>query len=142
MTDTNDSLEFIRKNIPAKYNELNRFFRGMLTMDDISRFCDKDITYDSFDPNFAGPNDYLAVPSHCDVVVLWQWSGAQSVSALFIPKPFARIQISNLIPRSYVARRVAVMAMTDVHVSVNLIYVLNGIVSSTDPIHEEIRNGR
>ena len=125
--------------VPSKFKELNRFFNGQLTEADVIRFLDHEPTHDSNQGRYGSMTDRIRIPPHCDVVVLWQWDENSPVFSLYMPKPFVDNKLQNIIPRQYLAKRVAIMAMAYDHVSINFMYMLTGVVSKDDPIHEEIR---
>lgn len=125
--------------IPDKFKPLNRFFNGKLTEADVIRFAEFDVTHDSNEGRYSAMKDTIRVPRHCDVVMLWQWDENSPVFSLYMPQPVVANRIEDIIPKQYLAKRIAIMAMADGYVSINLVYMLTGIISQHDPIHEEIR---
>lgn len=127
------------KGIPDRFKQLDKFFNGMLTYGDVIRFADCELTEQSYESRYAGLGDTIDVPPHCDVVMLWQWAEDSPVFSLYMPCPVIKNRIKDIIPSKYLAKRMAIMAIADDFVSINLVYMLTGVISQHDPVHEEIR---
>ena len=125
--------------IPAKFQQLDKFFHGMLTYGDVIRFADHELTDAGYDTRYAALTDAVTTPPQCGIVMLWQWAETSPVFSLYMPAPVIKNKIKDFLPTGYLAQRMAIMAMTDEHVSINLVYMLTGVISQHDPIHEEIR---
>lgn len=133
------TIEVIEPQIPAQFAQLNKFFHGQLDINDIAHIKDMDVTFDSYEAFFTPFNDSLIIPPNCGLLMLWQWAPTAPVFVLKMTPPVIKNKLCDFLPKNYLAKRMALVVTLNNTAAIHLVYVLTGVVTTDDPVHELIR---
>jgi hypothetical protein len=128
--------------VPKEYMPLYNFFNGQLTPEDIDRFSHLKVAEGSFDAQFLSEKTVLSTQPDNRIIALWQFGVNAPVNAIHLTPPIVGFAIKDLLPDRFRARRVAIISCNGISTYVALVYLLTGLVSKADPIHEILRNER
>lgn len=128
--------------VAKEYMPLYRFFNGQLTPEDISRISHLKVAPGSFDSQYLSENTILSTQPHNRLIVLWQFGDNAAVNTIHLNPPIIGFSIKDVIPPRLRARRVAVISYNDISAYIAPVYLLTGLVSIHDPIHEILKNER
>lgn len=133
------TIEVIEPQIPDKFAQLNKFFHGQLDINDIAHIKDMDVTFDSYKADFTPFTDSLIIPPNCGLLMLWQWGPTSPVFVLKMVPPVIKNKLCDFLPKNYLAKRMALVVTSNNTATIRLVYVLTGVVTTDDPVHELIR---